>query len=155
MLKQPVRALAQAFVPHSNALFLGRGEMYPIALEGLKLKEISYIHAKGTPPGAKHGPLALVDEHMPVVATPNDELLEKLESNLQEVRPGAGSFTSSPTRTRLEPDLGGYNPQSRLPGPPRAHHPYPSAAAPGLLCGRASGHGCGPASKFAKSVTVE
>jgi len=110
VLEQPVRALAQAFVPHANALFLGRGEMYPIALEGaLKLKEISYIHAEGYPAGElKHGPLALVDEHMPVVAVaPNDELLEKLESNLQEVRARGGQlYVFADEDTPFEPEPG-------------------------------------------------
>ncbi|MDR2328723.1 MAG: SIS domain-containing protein, partial [Comamonas sp.] len=76
-----------------NALFLGRGIHYPIALEGaLKLKEISYIHAEAYPAGElKHGPLALVDSEMPVVTVaPNDELLEKLKSNMQEVRARGG-----------------------------------------------------------------
>jgi glucosamine--fructose-6-phosphate aminotransferase (isomerizing) len=110
VLEQPVRALAQQFVPHSHALFLGRGEMYPIALEGaLKLKEISYIHAEGYPAGElKHGPLALVDEHMPVVAVaPNDELLEKLESNLQEVRARGGQlYVFADEDTPFEPEPG-------------------------------------------------
>ena len=78
-----------------HALFLGRGLHYPIALEGaLKLKEISYIHAEAYPAGElKHGPLALVDRAMPVVAiAPNDALLEKLKSNLQEVRARGGEL---------------------------------------------------------------
>ncbi|MGH8561763.1 MAG: SIS domain-containing protein, partial [Nevskiales bacterium] len=76
-----------------HALFLGRGMHYPIAMEGaLKLKEISYIHAEAYPAGElKHGPLALVDRDMPVIAiAPNDALLEKLKSNLQEVRARGG-----------------------------------------------------------------
>jgi glucosamine--fructose-6-phosphate aminotransferase (isomerizing) len=88
-LDEPVLKLAEQFVEKHNALFLGRGPMFPIAMEGaLKLKEISYIHAEGYPAGElKHGPLALVDDAMPVIAVaPNDELLEKLQSNLQEVR---------------------------------------------------------------------
>ena len=87
--------LAERFADRHHALFLGRGIMYPVALEGaLKLKEISYIHAEGYPAGElKHGPLALVDEDMPVVAVaPNDELLEKLQSNLQEVRARGGEL---------------------------------------------------------------
>ena len=87
--------LAERFADRHHALFLGRGSMYPVALEGaLKLKEISYIHAEGYPAGElKHGPLALVDEDMPVVAVaPNDELLEKLQSNLQEVRARGGEL---------------------------------------------------------------
>ncbi|MGV0036528.1 MAG: glutamine--fructose-6-phosphate transaminase (isomerizing) [Candidatus Azotimanducaceae bacterium WSBS_2022_MAG_OTU7] len=81
--------IAEKFVEKHHALFLGRGSHYPIALEGaLKLKEISYIHAEGYPAGElKHGPLALVDDDMPVVAVaPGDELIEKLKSNLEEVR---------------------------------------------------------------------
>ncbi len=86
---------AQAFARKQNVLFLGRGIHYPIALEGaLKLKEISYIHAEAYPAGElKHGPLALVDAEMPVVAiAPNDALLEKLKSNLQEVRARGGEL---------------------------------------------------------------
>jgi glucosamine--fructose-6-phosphate aminotransferase (isomerizing) len=88
-------AWAQAFASKQHALFLGRGLHYPIALEGaLKLKEISYIHAEAYPAGElKHGPLALVDAQMPVVAiAPNDSLLEKLKSNLQEVRARGGEL---------------------------------------------------------------
>ncbi|MCC7217744.1 MAG: glutamine--fructose-6-phosphate transaminase (isomerizing) [Burkholderiales bacterium] len=88
-------AWAQAFAKKQHALFLGRGLHYPIALEGaLKLKEISYIHAEAYPAGElKHGPLALVDSEMPVVAiAPNDTLLEKLKSNLQEVRARGGEL---------------------------------------------------------------
>ena len=86
---------AQAFAKKQHALFLGRGLHYPIALEGaLKLKEISYIHAEAYPAGElKHGPLALVDANMPVVAiAPNDALREKLKSNLQEVRARGGEL---------------------------------------------------------------
>ncbi|MFM1880371.1 MAG: Glucosamine--fructose-6-phosphate aminotransferase [Pseudomonadota bacterium] len=86
---------AQQFVQKSHALFLGRGIHYPIALEGaLKLKEISYIHAEAYAAGElKHGPLALVDAEMPVVAVaPNDKLLEKLKSNLEEVRARGGAL---------------------------------------------------------------
>ena len=88
-------AWAQAFAGKEHALFVGRGLHYPIALEGaLKLKEISYIHAEAYPAGElKHGPLALVDANMPVVAiAPNDALLEKLKSNLQEVRARGGEL---------------------------------------------------------------
>ncbi|HKJ22360.1 MAG TPA: isomerizing glutamine--fructose-6-phosphate transaminase, partial [Gammaproteobacteria bacterium] len=94
-LNDPIEALAQQFADKRNALFLGRGTQYPVALEGaLKLKEISYIHAEGYPAGElKHGPLALVDAEMPVIAVaPNNELLEKLKSNLQEVRARGGEL---------------------------------------------------------------
>lgn len=90
-----VKAWAANFSQKRHALFLGRGVHYPIALEGaLKLKEISYIHAEAYPAGElKHGPLALVDKEMPVIAiAPNDALLEKLKSNLQEVRARGGEL---------------------------------------------------------------
>jgi glucosamine--fructose-6-phosphate aminotransferase (isomerizing) len=94
-LEPSIIAWAEQFARKQNALFLGRGLHYPIALEGaLKLKEISYIHAEAYPAGElKHGPLALVDASMPVVAiAPNDALLEKLKSNLQEVRARGGEL---------------------------------------------------------------
>jgi glucosamine--fructose-6-phosphate aminotransferase (isomerizing) len=94
-LEPQVMAWAEAFMPKHHALFLGRGQHYPIALEGaLKLKEISYIHAEAYPAGElKHGPLALVDAEMPVVTVaPADDLLEKLKSNMQEVRARGGQL---------------------------------------------------------------
>ncbi len=94
-LEPAIARWAERFAPRQHALFLGRGMHYPIALEGaLKLKEISYIHAEAYPAGElKHGPLALVDRDMPVVAiAPNDALLEKLKSNLQEVRARGGEL---------------------------------------------------------------
>jgi glucosamine--fructose-6-phosphate aminotransferase (isomerizing) len=90
-----VRGWSERFAEKQHALFLGRGVHYPIALEGaLKLKEITYIHAEAYPAGElKHGPLALVDRDMPVIAiAPNDALLEKLKSNLQEVRARGGEL---------------------------------------------------------------
>jgi glucosamine--fructose-6-phosphate aminotransferase (isomerizing) len=94
-LDDRIAALAEVFVDKQHTLFLGRGEQYPIAMEGaLKLKEISYIHAEAYPAGElKHGPLALIDEQMPVVAVaPNNALLEKLKSNLEEVRARGGQL---------------------------------------------------------------
>ncbi len=94
-LEPQIMAWADRFASKENALFLGRGMHYPIALEGaLKLKEISYIHAEAYPAGElKHGPLALVTEHMPVVTiAPKDSLLEKLKSNMQEVRARGGEL---------------------------------------------------------------
>lgn len=94
-LNDAIQTLSEAFIHKRHALFLGRGIQYPIAMEGaLKLKEISYIHAEAYPAGElKHGPLALVDDDMPVVAVaPNDELLEKLKSNLEEVRSRGGEL---------------------------------------------------------------
>ncbi len=94
-LDREIEATFQSFAEKHHALFLGRGVEYPIALEGaLKLKEISYIHAEAYPAGElKHGPLALVDDDMPVVAVaPNNELLEKLKSNLHEVQARGGKL---------------------------------------------------------------
>jgi len=120
-LEPQVIELAERFVHRHHALFLGRGAHYPVALEGsLKLKEISYIHAEAYPAGElKHGPLALVDEDMPVIAVaPNGPLLDKLKSNLQEVRARGGElivfadakaqFDGHPTRGAvLRIDAGG------------------------------------------------
>ncbi len=94
-LDDQIRALSERFADKQHALFLGRGSHYPIAMEGaLKLKEISYIHAEAYPAGElKHGPLALVDADMPVIAVaPNNSLLEKLKSNLQEVKARGGEL---------------------------------------------------------------
>ncbi len=94
-LEPQIQAWAEKFTLKNHALFLGRGLHYPIALEGaLKLKEISYIHAEAYPAGElKHGPLALVDDNMPVVViAPNDTLLEKVKSNMQEVRARGGEL---------------------------------------------------------------
>ncbi|HJU08521.1 MAG TPA: glutamine--fructose-6-phosphate transaminase (isomerizing) [Rhodanobacteraceae bacterium] len=94
-MEPAIAELAQHFVHKRHALFLGRGSQYPVAMEGaLKLKEISYIHAEAYPAGElKHGPLALVDENMPVIAVaPNNQLLEKLKSNLEEVRARGGEL---------------------------------------------------------------
>jgi glucosamine--fructose-6-phosphate aminotransferase (isomerizing) len=94
-LDGPIEQMSEQFVEKHHALFLGRGSHYPIAMEGaLKLKEISYIHAEAYPAGElKHGPLALVDHDMPVVAVaPNNKLLEKLISNIEEVRARGGEM---------------------------------------------------------------
>ena len=109
-LEPQIISWAEAFVPRQHALFLGRGLHYPVALEGaLKLKEISYIHAEAYPAGElKHGPLALVDAEMPVVTVaPADDLLEKLKSNMQEVRARGGQlYVFADADTRLEPGPG-------------------------------------------------
>ena len=110
-LEPQVVAWAEAFARKDNALFLGRGLHYPIALEGaLKLKEISYIHAEAYPAGElKHGPLALVTAEMPVVTVaPNDALLEKLKSNMQEVRARGGELyvcADGDTHIQAEPGI--------------------------------------------------
>jgi len=109
-LEPQIAEMSQHFVTKHHALFLGRGVHYPIAAEGaLKLKEISYIHAEAYPAGElKHGPLALVDQDMPVVAVaPNDALLEKLKSNLQEVRARGGElYVFADADTHIRPSEG-------------------------------------------------
>jgi glucosamine--fructose-6-phosphate aminotransferase (isomerizing) len=109
-LEPQIMGWADRFATKENALFLGRGMHYPIALEGaLKLKEISYIHAEAYPAGElKHGPLALVTEQMPVVTiAPNDALLEKLKSNIQEVRARGGElYVFADMDTRIVSDEG-------------------------------------------------
>lgn len=108
-LSKAIAEFAQSFADKEHALFLGRGTFFPIAMEGaLKLKEISYIHAEAYPAGElKHGPLALVDASMPVVcALPNDPLLEKVLSNLQEVRARGGElFLFSDEQVTIDLDL--------------------------------------------------
>ena len=110
-LEPQIIAWSEDFARKENALFLGRGLHYPIAMEGaLKLKEISYIHAEAYPAGElKHGPLALVTDQMPVVTVaPNDAMLEKLKSNLQEVRARGGQlyvFADGDTRIESEPGV--------------------------------------------------
>ena len=109
-LEPHIAKLAEQFAGKHHALFLGRGLHYPIALEGaLKLKEISYIHAEAYPAGElKHGPLALVDRDMPVISVaPNDALLEKLKSNLQEVRARGGElYVFADADTHIKPAEG-------------------------------------------------
>jgi glucosamine--fructose-6-phosphate aminotransferase (isomerizing) len=110
-LNDKIRLLAEQFINKHHALYLGRGPMLPVAMEGaLKLKEISYIHAEAYPAGElKHGPLALVDEDMPVIAiVSNNDLLEKLKSNLQEVRARGGKLyviTDSSAGVEAGPDV--------------------------------------------------
>ena len=105
-LDKQIERLSEVFVDKHHALFLGRGIHYPIALEGaLKLKEISYIHAEAYPAGElKHGPLALVDSNMPVISVaPNDELIDKLKSNLEEVHARGGQlFVFADTNTNFK-----------------------------------------------------
>ncbi len=95
LLDDEIKSMANAFAEKNHSLFLGRGAMYPIAMEGaLKLKEISYIHAEAYPAGElKHGPLALVDKDMPIVTVaPHNDMLDKLKSNLEEVRARGGEL---------------------------------------------------------------
>ena len=108
-LKEQIRDLANHFASKNHALYLGRGTMLPVAMEGaLKLKEISYIHAEAYPAGElKHGPLALVDNEMPVIAVaPNNTLLEKLKSNLHEVRARGGKlYVVTDTSAEIDSDV--------------------------------------------------
>lgn len=110
-LDAEIQKMSESFVDKNHTLFLGRGTIYPVAVEGaLKLKEISYIHAEAYPAGElKHGPLALVDDNMPVVAVaPNDDLLEKLQANLEEVRARGGKlflFADSSAKVKAGDDL--------------------------------------------------
>ncbi|MFK5914619.1 MAG: glutamine--fructose-6-phosphate transaminase (isomerizing) [Woeseiaceae bacterium] len=108
LLEDEIKEMAKDFADKDHALFLGRGMHYPVALEGaLKLKEISYIHAEGYPAGElKHGPIALVDSNMPIVAVaPNDKLIDKLKSNLEEVKARGGKlyvFADKGTKLKSE-----------------------------------------------------
>ena len=116
-LDSTIESLAKNFVDKHHALFLGRGIQNPIAMEGaLKLKEISYIHAEAYPAGElKHGPLALVDEDMPVIViAPDDQLLEKLKNNLQEVRARGGElYVFADPRVQFSDRIGTHT--TRLP----------------------------------------
>jgi glucosamine--fructose-6-phosphate aminotransferase (isomerizing) len=108
-MDQQLKLLAEDFAEKEHALFLGRGPMWPVAMEGaLKLKEISYVHAEAYPAGElKHGPLALIDEEMPViVVAPNNDLLDKLKANMQVVRARGGQlyvFADRDTGLKSEP----------------------------------------------------
>jgi len=108
-LDKDIEVLSQDFAEKNHALFLGRGPLYPIAMEGaLKLKEISYIHAEAYPAGElKHGPLALVDKEMPVIAVaPNNALLDKLKANLQEVKARGGELFVFAGADHIKPEEG-------------------------------------------------
>ena len=146
-----IREMAKRFADKHHALFLGRGAMYPIAMEGaLKLKEISYIHAEAYPAGElKHGPLALVDEDMPVIAVaPNNDLLEKLKSNLQEVRARGGElYVFADPESGFEPSDGVHVIEmprhvTLLPGAGGVHG---AAAAARVSLRDPEGDGCGSA----------
>ena len=114
-MDKEIELVSEAFADKNHALFLGRGLHYPVAMEGaLKLKEISYIHAEAYPAGElKHGPLALVDDKMPVITiAPNNELLDKLKSNLQEVRARGGElyvFADAKSKFKSEPGVNVLN----------------------------------------------
>ncbi|KAA1190501.1 glutamine--fructose-6-phosphate transaminase (isomerizing) [Pseudohalioglobus sediminis] len=155
-----IEALSEAFIPKHHALFLGRGIQYPIAMEGaLKLKEISYIHAEAYPAGElKHGPLALVDDDMPVIAVaPGDELLEKLKSNLEEVRSRGGElfvFADRAAGFESEPRVRVLN----MPHCPEAMKPVIYTVALQLLSYHVAvqkGTDVDKPRNLAKSVTVE
>jgi glucosamine--fructose-6-phosphate aminotransferase (isomerizing) len=160
MLDRTIEHLAEQFVEKDHAIFLGRGPMFPIALEGaLKLKEISYIHAEGYPAGElKHGPLALVDNEVPVVAiAPNDNLLEKLKSNLEEVRTRGGQlFVITEEDTDIPPTDGLT--LIKIPGCPEAIGPLLLTVPLQLLSYHVAvmrGTDVDQPRNLAKSVTVE
>ena len=159
-LEPQVISWAEDFARMENALFLGRGIHYPIALEGaLKLKEISYIHAEAYPAGElKHGPLALVTSSMPVVTVaPNDELLEKLKSNMQEVRARGGVlYVLADARTNIESSEGVHvirMPEHYGPLSPLLHVVPLQLLAYHTACAR--GTDVDKPRNLAKSVTVE
>jgi glucosamine--fructose-6-phosphate aminotransferase (isomerizing) len=160
MLDRTIEHLAEQFVEKDHAIFLGRGPMFPIALEGaLKLKEISYIHAEGYPAGElKHGPLALVDNEVPVVAiAPNDSLLEKLKSNLEEVRTRGGQlYVMTEEDTDIAPTEGLT--LVKIPGCPEAVAPLLLTVPLQLLSYHVAvmrGTDVDQPRNLAKSVTVE
>ena len=148
-----VKDLAKRIEPRHHALFLGRGAMFPIAMEGaLKLKEISYIHAEAYAAGElKHGPLALVDEDMPVIAVaPNNDLLEKVKSNLQEVRARGGMlyvFADPDSGHRAFGRRGGHHDAAARELLPGAGGLHAAAAAPRVPHGGAEGHRRRPAAQ--------
>jgi glutamine---fructose-6-phosphate transaminase (isomerizing) len=155
-----VAAWAARFAPCQHALFLGRGVHYPIAMEGaLKLKEISYIHAKAYAAGElKHGPLALVDREMPVLAiAPKDRLLDKLKSNLQEVRARGGElYVLANGAANVEPGDGVH--VIRMHDCPGVLSPIVSTVPLQLLAYHAAllrGNDVDKPRNLAKSVTVE
>ena len=151
---------AEKFAACEHALFLGRGVHYPIAMEGaLKLKEISYIHAEAYAAGElKHGPLALVDRHMPVIAiAPKDALLDKLKSNLQEVRARGGELYVLANRDASVAEEEGVH-VIRMNGFPGVLSPIVSTVPLQLLAYHAALHRGNDVDKprnLAKSVTVE
>ncbi|MGH9459952.1 MAG: isomerizing glutamine--fructose-6-phosphate transaminase, partial [Vicinamibacteria bacterium] len=163
-LAPAIEAIARDFYLASNFLYLGRGLLYPIALEGaLKLKELSYIHAEGYPAGEmKHGPIALIDERMPVVAlAPSDSLFDKMANNIQEAKARGARIIAFGTEgeKRLEKIL---NPESDrlilLPSHPAPISPLVTVAPLQLLAYYiAVARGCDvdQPRNLAKSVTVE
>src|SRR5690606_11977016 len=132
-LEDSIVEIAADFADAQNALYLGRGVNFPVALEGaLKLKEISYVHAEGLPAAEmKHGPIALIDENMPVVVVaPSDGVYEKVVSNIQEVKARGGrilvicSQGNGNLRSIVAHQLDVPRPTAHLPTLPLALHPY-------------------------------
>ena len=156
----PIEKLAERFYNRTDFLFLGRGMHYPIALEGaLKLKEISYIHAEGYPAGEmKHGPIALIDENLPVVAVATGKrVFEKTKSNLQEVKARDGKVIVITERDPVELD-GVADHVLRVPALPEALSPIVTVIPLQLLAyqiGVRRGADVDQPRNLAKSVTVE
>lgn len=160
-LDASIKQLSRGFIDKEHALFLGRGALFPIALEGaLKLKEISYIHAEAYPAGElKHGPLALVDKGMPViVVAPNDHLIAKLESNMQEVQARGGElFVFLDKKVRWQ-SKNGYSLAIRMPTMPDVIAPIAYTIPLQLLAYHVAvlkGTDVDQPRNLAKSVTVE
>jgi glucosamine--fructose-6-phosphate aminotransferase (isomerizing) len=163
MTSKPMEEIAAKFYNRSDFLYLGRGINYPIALEGaLKLKEISYIHAEGYPAGEmKHGPIALIDENMPVVAiATHDHVFEKMQGNIQEAKARGGSIIAITTKgdTTLEQVLGEHDSLVEVPATHRLLMPIVISLPLQLLSYYiAVRRGCDvdQPRNLAKSVTVE
>ncbi|MEM6985901.1 MAG: glutamine--fructose-6-phosphate transaminase (isomerizing) [Pseudomonadota bacterium] len=159
-MDKEIERFAEDFVEKHNAIFLGRGPFFPIALEGaLKLKEISYIHAEGYPAGElKHGPLALIDNDMPVVTVaPNDVLLEKLKANMEEVRTRGGQLYVFAEQSSDIKDADGFK-ILRLPDCPESVAPIVFTIPVQLLSYHVAvmrGTDVDQPRNLAKSVTVE
>ena len=159
-LDDEIRALAEKYMGCRNFLYLGRGYQFPVALEGaLKLKEVSYIHAEGYPAAEmKHGPIALIDDDMPVVVlAPSDPIYSKVLSNIEEVRARHGRVIAVVTEGNH--DIHGkvdhvISVPESLPQVQADPHQHPSAA-PCLPHGCPPRVRCRPTRNLAKSVTVE
>ncbi|HHJ12443.1 MAG TPA: glutamine--fructose-6-phosphate transaminase (isomerizing), partial [Chromatiales bacterium] len=157
----PTRGFAELISEREHSLFLGRGPHYPVAMEGaLKLKEISYIHAEAYPAGElKHGPLALVDAEMPVIAVaPDDALLEKLKSNLEEVRARGGELYVYAEESAAMDEAGDGLHLIRVPSAPESVAPIVYTVPLQLLAYHAAvmkGTDVDQPRNLAKSVTVE
>ena len=160
-LKNGLSKWAEELIDARDSIFLGRGHMFPIALEGaLKLKEISYTHAEGYPAGElKHGPLALVDKHLPVfVVAPFDNLIDKVKSNIQEVRARQGKLFVLSNDPSLENEISEDFQVIKMPDVPQGLEPIVYVIPLQLLAyltASLKGTDVDKPRNLAKSVTVE